>query len=43
MTAEERADFLNDLQKFVEKYDLNVGGYEDQDEEHGMITIILIR
>ena len=43
MSAEERADFLNDLEKFVEKYDLKVGGYEDKDEEHGMITVVLIR
>ena len=43
MSAEDRADFLNDLQKFVEKYGLNIGGYNDQDEEHGMIEIVLIR
>lgn len=43
MSAEDRADFLNDLQEFVEKYNLNVGGYDDQDEEHGMITVVLIR
>ncbi len=43
MIDEERADFLNDLEEFVEKYNLHVGGYEDQDEEHRMITIVLIR
>ena len=43
MTAEERTDMLNDLEELVEKYGLQVGGYEDDDEECGMVKIILIR
>ena len=43
MSAEDRADFLNALQEFVEKYGLSVGGYNDDDEEHGTIEIVLIR
>ncbi len=42
MNSTNRADMLNEIQTVAEKYDFDVGGYDD-DEENDIFDVLLIQ
>ena len=44
MTAEDRADMLNEIQNITDKYDYDVAGYADGvDGDENMFEILLLK